>query len=136
MNARSFCALAALVLLASPPLLAENVAGADRFLCAITLQEVCESDEPCTNGGPDWDTGIPEFLEFDVKKRTVSTTQASGDARSNEVSVRRDDGRVFIQGHELENVFSVVVNESSGLATASITADGEVIAMFGMCTPR
>ena len=71
-------ALVALVVLASTPLVAESIVGANKFICAIIVQEVCASDEPCTDGGPTSDTKIPEFLQFDMKQRTVGTTQAGG----------------------------------------------------------
>ncbi len=129
-------ALVALVVLASTPLVAESIVGADKFICAIVVQEVCASDEPCTHGGPTWDTKIPEFLEFDMKQRTVGTTQAGGQGRSSKVDLRRDEGLIIMQAYELGKAFSFVINESTGIATGSITADGEVITVFAACTPK
>ena len=135
MKSIRYTALAALVLLASSPLVAESIVGADKIICAVVVQEVCASDEPCTDGGPTWNTEIPEFLEFDLKNQNVSTTRASGVKRSTKLDVRRESGLIIMQGSELGKAFSVVINELSGIATASVTADGEVMTVFATCTP-
>jgi hypothetical protein len=129
-------ALVALVLLMSTPLVAESIVGADKFICAVVVQEVCASDAPCTDGGPTWDTSIPEFLEFDLKQEIISTTRASGEERSSKLTVRRDSGLIIMQAYEVGKAFSIVINESTGIASASVTADGEVISVFAACTPK
>jgi len=120
----------------STPLVAESIVGADKFICAVIVQEVCASDEPCTDGGPAWDTKIPEFLEFDLEQETVGTTSASGEGRINKVNLRRDGGLIIMQAYELGKAFSLVVNEATGILTASVTSDGEVITVFAACTPK
>jgi hypothetical protein len=120
----------------STPLLAESVVGADKFICATVVQEICASDQPCTDGGPSWNTSIPEFLEIDLKKKTVSTTEASGEKRSSKVELILDGGLIVMHGFERGKAFVIVVNESTGVATASVTADGEVISVFSTCTPK
>jgi hypothetical protein len=129
-------ALVAVVLLMSTPLFAESLVGADKFICAVVVQEVCASDAPCTDGGPAWDTKIPEFLEFDLEQETVGTTSASGEGRRNKVNLRRDGGLIIMQAYELGKAFSLVVNEVTGILTASVTSDGEVITVFAACTPK
>ena len=129
-------ALVALVPLMATTLVAESIVGEDKFICAVVVQEVCASDQPCTNGGPTWDTKIPEFLKFDVKQKTIGTTEASGRGRSSKVDLRRDDGLIIVKAYEAGKVFSFVINESTGIATASVTADGEVITVFATCTPQ
>ena len=136
MNVTRCIAVVALVLFLSTPVAAESIAGADKFICATILQEICASDQPCTNGGPAWDTGLPEFLEVDVKQKAISTTQASGTDRSSKVDLRRDNGLIIMQSYELGKALSILINESTGIATASVTSDGEVITVFAACTPR
>ncbi|MCP3980922.1 MAG: hypothetical protein GY716_16590 [bacterium] len=126
----------ALVALVSTPLVAESVVGAERFICAVVSEEICTSYEACTVGGPSWDTGIPEFLEFDVKKQMVGTTEAGGNPRQSKVTMRQGDGLIAVQGYERGKSFAVVVNEETGAATASVTTDGEVISVFLNCTPK
>jgi hypothetical protein len=131
-----YVALVALLVLISTPLLAENLAGADKFLCAVVQQEMCTSYSPCTNGGPSWDTGIPEFLEIDAKKKTVSTTHASGTPRTTKVELARTDELIIMQAFETGKALSMIINRSTGLATGAIISDEEVIAVFATCTPK
>jgi hypothetical protein len=136
MKLMRWIALVALVPLMATTLVAESIVGEDKFICAVVVQEVCAFDQPCTDGGPTWDTKIPEFVEFNVKQKTIGTTAASGRERSSKVDLRRDDGLIIVQAYEAGKVFSFVINESMGIATAAVIADGEVITVFAICTPQ
>jgi hypothetical protein len=52
------------------------------------------------------------------------------------VNLRRDGGLIIMQAYELGKAFSLVVNEVTGILTASVTSDGEVITVFAACTPK
>ena len=47
----------------------------------------------------------------------------------------RTAGYIYLQGVENGRTFSMVISETSGDLTFTITADGETATMFGNCTP-
>ena len=128
-------ALVVAVLLLSAPAAAEPIGDAERFLCAVVVQEMCTSYGPCTEGGPLWDTGVPEFVEIDTKKKTINTTKASQKKRSTKLDMEREGELIVMQVFEGGKAFSMIVNASTGVGTASITSDEEVITLFTTCTP-
>ena len=71
----------------------------------------------------------------DTKKRTVSTTKASGLDRSTEFTMlKREDGLISVQGVEAGRAFSFVIDELTGRLTAAIARDGLTVTVFGACT--
>jgi len=121
-------------LLASGIAMAENLEGADEFLCAAGHVQICFENGECFSAPP-WELSIPDFVVIDTKEKTVSTTKASGQNRSSPFSsVERSDGIIYLQGIEGERAFSFVIEESSGHLTVAIVRDGFSVAVFGVCT--
>ena len=48
--------------------------------------------------------------------------------------MERQDGVLFIQGIESGRAFSFVVEELTGILTASVARDGVSVSVFGACT--
>ncbi len=79
---------------------------------------------------------IPEFIEVDLKSKTIAATKASGEDRSTPIQTQsRTAGYIYLQGMENGRSFSMVISESTGDMTFAIAADGETAVMFGECTP-
>jgi len=114
---------------------AEDLGETGKFLCSSSWAISCASDQICETGqATEWN--IPQFVIADLGAKTLSTTEASGEARTTPIElVRSEDGLVFIQGHELGRAFSMVVSESTGSVSASITMENMTISVFGFCTP-
>jgi len=114
---------------------ADDLTGADALLCSTSWATVCISDEVCESGAP-WAWNIPQFVEIDIKKKLLSTTEASGENRSTPAEVlRQGDGRVLIQGEELGRAFSIFITEKTGRLSSVIAAEDMTISVFGACTP-
>jgi hypothetical protein len=123
------------VLLAVWPLHADELTGAGAFLCAAVAATQCTADGECSSGPP-WNWKIPQFLEIDLKKNVIRTTQASGENRATPIkNSERSDGRIVLQGVEQGRAFSFVISEQTGMASAAIAADGMTITVFAACTP-
>lgn len=122
-------------LLAVWPIYADQLTGADAILCSAVEATVCTADGECSSGPP-WDWDIPQFLEIDLKKKVIRTTQASGENRSTPIkNHERSDGKIFLQGVEQGRAFSFVISEQTGIASAAIAADGRTVTVFAACTP-
>jgi hypothetical protein len=121
-------------LLASGMALAENLEGADKFLCAAGQVQICFENGECFTAAP-WELSMPDFIVIDTKKKSVSTTKASGENRTSIFSnVEKVDGTFFLQGVEGQRLFSFVIEESTGHMTVAIVRDGVSVSVFGACT--
>jgi hypothetical protein len=128
--------IAALALLASPAKAsADDVSGAQSLLCSAVSATICTDDGECQTEEP-WELNIPQFLEFDMKGKMMSTTKASGENRSTPMkTLERDNGSVFIQGIEQGRAFSVVISEKTGELAVALAKEGAAVSAFGACTP-
>jgi hypothetical protein len=127
--------LAALALLAAPLLRGDDVSGKDHLLCTVIQATQCTPDGECRSDHP-WELNIPQFLEVDLKAKTVATTKASGQNRSSPIgNLVRSDGLIVIQGFEDGRAFGFVIDESNGIASMAVARDGSTVSAFGACTP-
>jgi hypothetical protein len=120
--------------LASGPLLADDLKGVNRFLCTAVQASVCFEDD--CESGPAWDWNVPQFIQIDLDKKTLSTTPASGENRSTPIrNMERHDGLIVLQGFEKGKAFSFVIAEETGSVTVAVARDGVGVTVFGACTP-
>ena len=124
-----------LALMTTSPLIADWIKDAGRLLCVPGTVSHCVEGKVCSYELPESEN-IPEFIEVDLKKKTLSATKASGEGRSTPIlSQTRSDGYVFLQGVENGRTFSMVISEDTGNLTFVVAANGETASMFGGCTP-
>ena len=124
-----------LALMIASPVAGDVLKGADRMLCVPGPVFHCVSDGGCKSELPE-DENVPEFIEVDLKRKTLSTTQASGEGRSTPIQSQvREAGYIYLQGVENGRSFSMVISENTGDLTFVVAADGETASMFGECTP-
>lgn len=67
-----------LVTLAPMIALADDLTGTDRILCTSVQVTICQAGGECEIGPP-WEWNIPQFVEIDLKAKTLGTTKASPD---------------------------------------------------------
>jgi hypothetical protein len=128
-------ALATVLALSGGQALADDLAGANRFLCAAVQATDCPESGACTVDLP-WNLNVPEFIEIDLDAMRLATTKASGQNRETTIEhLSRRDGTIVIQGFEKGRAFSWVITESTGRLAAAIAAEGRAVAVFGACTP-
>jgi len=126
--------LACVALLASAAAVAENLDGVDKMICSAGQAQICLETADCYSATP-WELSIPDFVVIDVKKKTISTTKASGLNRSTQFSkVGREDGLIYLQGVDRGRAFSFVIDVVTGRLTAAIARDGLSVTVFGACT--
>lgn len=124
-----------LALVSASPVAADTLKDANRMLCVPRTVSHCVSGEGCDLVLPETEN-IPEFVEVDLKSKTIAATKASGENRSTPIqSQSRTGGNIYVQGLENGRTYSMVISESTGDLTFAIAADGESAVMFGGCTP-
>jgi hypothetical protein len=125
--------LAALVLIG--PAIADDLTGADKFLCSAGSASICCDDGQCASGTAA-ELDIPQFIEVDLVAKRVSTTKASALNRTSPIdNLKRVDGLIVMQGVENLRAYSITINEKTGELAAAIAAPGCSVTAFGICTP-
>ena len=124
-----------LALMFALPVTGDVLKDIDRMLCVPGPVSHCVADDGCNSGLPE-DENVPEFIEVDLKRKTLAATRASGENRSTPIqSQKREAGFIYLQGVENGRIFGMVISENTGDLTFSIATDGETATMFGNCTP-
>lgn len=133
---KSLSGLALIAVLAAPSAaIADDLTGQPHFLCTPVLVNVCTDDGKCESATP-WDLNIPQFLEFNLKDKVISTTKASNENRSTPIrTLINESGHIYLQGVEAGRAFSFVIEEKTGLATIAVARDDKTVSVFGACTP-
>lgn len=113
---------------------ADDVTNSDRILCSISTLMLCVEDGECFPLSP-LDLEIPQFLVMDLKKKTITTTEASTNKRVSKVAnLLRENGRTFLQGVENNRAYSILIEDDIGQFSAAIARDGITVSVFGSCT--
>ena len=124
-----------LSLMLASPVVADILTGIDRMLCVPGPVSSCVVGSGCSYELPEGEN-IPNFIEVNLKGKTLTTTRASGENRSTPIQHKsRDTGYIYLQGVENGRSYSMVISENSGDLTFVVAADGETATMFGECTP-
>ena len=115
---------------------ADDLTGADQFLCAVLDVTQCLDVEGCKEALPE-DLNIPQFLRIDTQAQSIRTTAASGQDRETKAqTVTRSEARIVFQGMETGRAFSLYIDEVTGLATFASVSDGRIVTVFAACTPE
>jgi len=124
-----------LALMLASPVAGDVLKDVDRMLCVPGPVSHCVTNSGCNSEDPEREY-IPEFIEVDLKRKTLAATRASGEDRSTPIQNQaRAAGYIYLQGVENGRTFSMVISESTGELTFVVAADGETASMFGDCTP-
>jgi hypothetical protein len=114
---------------------ADDLTGQQELLCTAVQVHVCNDDGECTSDQP-WNLNIPQFIEVNLKDKKLSTTKASGEARSTPIkNMERADGMLVLQGFEMGRAFSFLITEKTGMLVVSVAREGKTVSVFGACTP-
>ena len=114
---------------------ADDLTGEDELLCASANVIVCLDDGTCVSAPP-WELGVPQFINIDLDKRSLSSTEASGESRTSVVeNITRANGHIFLQGVDRGRAFSFVIDEETGFLTVALARNYLTVTVFGACTP-
>ena len=114
--------------------MADDLTGVNRFVCAPAQVNICDEYGACASVMP-WEVNVPRFLVFDLKKKQISTTEASGQNRVTPFkAVSESEDAIYLQGVEGGRAFSFVINRSTGFMSAAIAREYLTVTGFGACT--
>lgn len=127
--------VSALGLLCVGAVWADDLTGEDEFLCASASVIVCFDYGVCESATP-WELDVPQFINVDLDKRSLSTTKASGEDRTTKVdTVNRSDDKIYLQGIDRGRAYTFVIDEETGFLTVAVVRDDLTVTVFGACTP-
>jgi hypothetical protein len=91
------CYVTILIALSSTgALLADDLTDASEILCSVSVATLCDAYGECQIGMP-WTWNIPEFIEIDLARKTLATTEASGQGRSTPIrNLELKDQRIIV----------------------------------------
>ena len=128
--------IAGLLAMTIAPVQADNLTGADKFLCTAVQATVCDTTGDCEVGVP-WLWNIPQFVVIDLEKKTLGTTRASGENRVTPINtLMQEDGLIVLQGVEGGRAFSFVIQEQTGNLSVAVAREELTVSVFGACTPQ
>ena len=128
------------ILLTSLPLCAGAESGIDGkspLLCNFNRLASCSQDAgACLFRTPE-DGNLPEFVEIDFSKKTVSGLWPKSQQRISQLNnlVVLED-RIVAQGMDDNRPWSFVIDRSSGDFVGAGPAINEGVSIFGDCMPR
>ena len=127
--------LAAAMAFGANPLMADDLTGANSFLCSASYASACFDDGDCESG-PATSLNVPAFILVDLANSQLSTTKASGENRVTPIkNLQRSEGQIIIQGVEMGRAFSILIDEASGVLSAAVARGSLGVVVFGNCTP-
>ena len=130
---RALTAMAGLA--AAPALIADNLQGADRLLCAPESINICPVGEACYSARPE-ELNLPLFIFVDLKQKSLSTTEASDRKRLTPVETVTDVGNlIYLQGNENGRAFSFIIDRDGGRMSSAVARIDFNLSGFGACTP-
>jgi hypothetical protein len=113
---------------------AENLDGVDEMICSAGQAQICLETGDCYAATP-WELSVPDFVVINTKKKTISTTKASGLNRSTKFNnIEKSEGLIYLQGIDRGRAFSFVIDETTGRMTVAVSRDGLSVTVFGACT--
>jgi hypothetical protein len=117
------------------PLLAsaQDFDGSKPFICAVTEVFECYEHEGCSSETTEA-TLAPEFLKFDIKKKTV-VALTDAEPRTSKMQYGGLEGDVLvIQGIENFRGWTVTIVTMTGEMSASVAGEKIAFVLFGNCT--
>jgi hypothetical protein len=119
---------------------ADDLRGADNFLCTVSVAKRCTPDGKCEGDRPQ-QVRLPVFVEIDLERKRWGATAASGEKWAYDIQViERTSDVLLLQGRDESNAFTFVIDEPSGAGSYTLNSivpisGPEVTIVFGYCTP-
>lgn len=132
MNKRNFAIVLLIVLWALPvSILAADFDGSKPFVSAITDAYECDGNTQCQRVSVE-EIDCPRFLKVDLSKKMITGTLSDQSTRDVEIqSSARVDGNLILQGVQKGRAWGMVISESTGKMTLTVSGQEEGFVFFG-----
>lgn len=105
--------------------------GSKPFICTIIEAYECEPNADCKRVTVQ-DIDCPRFLRVDVSKKIIVGTMTDQSTRDVEIqSSAHVEGNFILQGVQKDRAWSMVVSESTGMMTLTVTGQDAGFVFFG-----
>ena len=123
-----------LCLLVTPlPVLAGDFDGSKPLILAVTETFECGPGGECQRGTA-MSVDIPHFFKIDFKEKKISGKRADGQLRITDImDMARIDGKLILQGVQEGKAWNMVISESDGMATITVSDNQAGFVIFGAC---
>jgi len=105
--------------------------GSTPLLCVPVMVSECRVEGQCRRVTADG-VDLPQFLEVDVKVRTVSSAESGRSAPV--TAVDHINGNMVLQGAQAGRGWTMTISEETGKMSAAIASSAEGWVVFGDCT--
>ena len=112
--------------------------GTKPLVCAAMYSSECSAEAQECLGGAPWLINFPAFVEVDFKFKTLSTTHHHSVERVSDIDAinHLPGGLMSVQGVDGDYAWSVLVSETTGSMTLSVSGEDVGFVVFGACTVR
>lgn len=115
--------------------IADDITNTRNVICYGWSASVCDAEQGCQETEA-WRLDLPDFVRVDLREGLARTTEAGPQQRETQFeTVERANGTIVMHGAQADRAFSWLIIESSGEGTLTISAPGQGITVFTVCTP-
>ena len=108
--------------------------GSKPLICAVIKTVSCPRNEDVETGTAE-DIDLPQFFFIDFEKKMVTGKAPDGEVRETKIeNLKREGGKLFLQGVQRGRAWSAVINEETGKTTIIGTDDEGGFVVFAACT--
>ena len=134
-RARRISTAVALALLIGAPALAGGpFDGSKPLVCTNDDTFECSDAHPNCLAGDAGDLGMAELFRLDVQAKELVALAGPREGQAASVeAVRHQEGYLVVQGGRGARSFTLLIDESTGQSTATITEVGTAFVVFGAC---
>ena len=104
--------------------------GSAPLACALTDVHECAADAECKRVSAGR-VNLPPFVKVDIRAGKVHSESAGRESPFK--SAQRLDGTLLLQGSENERAWTMMIAETTGKMSATISAAEEGFVIFGSC---
>ena len=122
-----------LICVAPAAVMAGDFDGSKPLILAVTETFECGPGGECQRGTA-MSVDIPHFFKIDFKEKKISGKRADGQLRTTEImNMARIDGKLILQGVQEGKAWNMVISESDGMATITVSDNQAGFVIFGAC---
>ena len=104
--------------------------GSVPILCAINTVTECTRRGDCERSSAD-EAEVPGFIRINIAQKQLQSVDG---ARTSPIAaVQRQDNRLMLQGMQNDRVWGAVINEQTGLMSATVGEYDGAIVISGTC---
>jgi hypothetical protein len=130
----AMCAVlsAAVLCLAPQQAAAGKYDGSSPMICGAMMVTECGAEGRCQRRSAE-DVNLPSLFRVDAKAMKVHNLEAEKGRQSPIKNLEHSNDKLLLQGAEGDRGWTLIIHESNGKMSGTVSADGEGFVIFGQC---